>query len=390
MEETLEQTEKQHLNKLNLKFTSIYKAAYQNSGFTVMFSGIISLCIILLYALFSLVYDAINVEISLSTLGLLIALIILAFLTGLILPFLYSYFACYHVLNSQDREKVKLKSFFKTYLIGTSRPIRSALSNFKTILISFLIYTVINFIGLISISIYATNSTGPLHEMYLELSAINVYGEEGIGAIQTIISNYEEALRMPTLIVEFFSLIFSLYYYIHTIARNTFKYFFAMAVNPNGEPQALISANYFFKSGMRGHFVEYHQYFYKILWPATLLYFAGFSGIYFSTSIYLNSDLFIASLTALVVPLVLLTLFLPILFELHSRILSKFERYFFEFASKDLNIRYKEFAMKNQGNSEEKEIQDELKIKMDEFNKYLKELDEAEKETDEEDDKKED
>lgn len=375
-------TEKQALSEKRIVFSEIYKTAFKNSGFTVMCSGIISLCIIIFYALFSLIYNSIKVEIYLSTIEMLIGILVIGLVTGLVLPFVYSFFACYQVMKTEKKEDVTIKSFFKTYVIGINPPFRNALSNLRTVAFSFLIYVLINFVALMIVSIVANSTTGPLHDMYQELSALNFNSQAALDEIDTILLKYEDTIYEVSIYVEFFSLIFAGYYYIHTISRNTFKYFFAMLA-VQGNRNSMNMVNFIFRKSMRGHFIEYHKSFYKILWPATAIYFILFTLIYFLSINLLNLDLVIVCLTSFIVPLVLMTLILPVLFELHDRLFATFQKYYFSTASKIFHSQYNDFIArggKTNGEVDIKEVEKSLKD-LDDF------LDESNKE---DEDKKED
>jgi len=374
--------EKQASSEKRIVFSEIYKTAYKNSGFTVMCSGIISLCIIIFYALFTLIYNSIQVEIYLSTIETLIGILVIGLVTGLVLPFVYSFFACYQVMKTEKKEDVTIKSFFKTYMIGINPPFRNALSNLRTIAFSFLFYILINIFAIIVVSLVANSTTGPLHDMYQELSAINFNSQAALEEVDAIMLKYEDAIYGALIYVEFFSLIFAGYYYIHTISRNTFKYFFAM-LSIQRNRNSLNMVNYVFRRSLRGHFIEYHKSFYKILWPATLVYFASFSTIYFLSIYLLDLDLVIVGLTSFIVPLVLMTLILPVLFELHDRLFPTFQKYYFSAASKIFHSQYNDFIARGGKTNGEVDIK--------EVEKSLKELDDYLDESNKEDeDKKED
>jgi len=371
------QTERQPSNKKRINFVDIYKTAYSNSGFTVMCSGIISLCIIIFYALFSLIYNSIQVEIYLSTIEMLLAILGVGLVTGLILPFVYSFFACYQVLKTEDKDDVSIKSFFKTYILGINPPFRNALSNLKTIVLAFSLYVLINLFAIIIVSIVATSTTGPLHELYEELSALNFNSSSIIEEMDSIILKYEEDIYVVSTYVEFFSLIFAGYYYIHTISRNTFKYFYAMLA-VKGNRNSMNMVNFIYKKSMRGHFFEYHKSFYKILWPATLVYFVGFTLIYRLSLTMLKLDLVIVCLTSFIVPLAILTLILPVLFELHDRLFATFQRYYFSTASEIFHSQYNDFLKRGDPSATNVDIK-EVEKSLNDLDEFLDRSEEEDK-----------
>ncbi|MBQ9266445.1 MAG: hypothetical protein IJ186_05240 [Bacilli bacterium] len=382
MEETLERMERQLLNK-EINFSSIYKAAFKNSGFTVMCSGIISLCIIIFYALFSLIYNSINFEFTLSTFEILIALATIGLITGLITPFVYSFFACYQVMKTPKGDEVTMKNFFKTYMIGISKPFRTALSNFKTVIITFLIYILLGFVAMIIVLGVARFTTGELHEFIIEFNNIDFYADTAIDEVSNLLTKYQETLNTVSLYVEFFSLIFAGYFYIHSTAKNTSKYFYAMMSDPKN-PNSVNVIMFIYKRGIKGHRIEYHKYFYKILWPMTLLYFVTFSVTYFLAAFLLSLDLVIVALTAFIIPLVLLTLFLPVVFELNDNLFPIFQKYYFKSASKIMRSQFDEYKASNSNEKSEEELK-EIENSLNSLDEYIKEANESEEEEKEED-----
>ena len=116
----------------------------------------------------------------------------------------------------------------------------------------------------------------------------------------------------------------------------------------------------------------------------TLLYFVVFSVTYFLAAFLLSLDLVIVALTAFIIPLVLLTLFLPVVFELNDNLFPIFQKYYFESASKIMRSQFDEYKASNSNEKSEEELK-EIENSLNSLDEYIKEANESEEEEKEED-----
>ncbi|MBO8427456.1 MAG: hypothetical protein IAC58_02715, partial [Firmicutes bacterium] len=122
----------------------IFKDRFSESfKFATVISFFCILVFLILFLFDGLLQGAILNFIQNPFLGILY-LVIVAFIISICLsllsPFIYSYFASIDLLGTKLKDKITVKSFLKTYIIGLNRPYRGQLRVFFVCLTSILIY----------------------------------------------------------------------------------------------------------------------------------------------------------------------------------------------------------------------------------------------------------
>ena len=319
---------------------SIYKRFFNDFSFTLLCSSTIIIGVFLIYLLFVFILMQMNLsEIMSSFFGMILLLICLSLILGILTPFIYSLFACNGVLHTKKRDDVKYKSFLKTYFIGSRPPFKGQLQVWNTLINSFLIYVLIEFIVVLLLSAVASNESSAFKPLFDELMALDFSSAEWYNQMDAVLLKYQDLIRITSLISTYFSLFFATYYFMHTIARNTLRYYLAPTLL--NAPNRLVS--YVFKGTMRLHKGEYMKGYYQALWPLTVIYILAFTLSYFLIGFFGPAyiDIGILSLTSILISFALLIPLLPLVFNYHELIWNKFAIYFMELfltnASKEIN-----------------------------------------------------
>lgn len=319
---------------------NIYKKFFNDLSFTLLCSTTIIIGVFLIYLIFVFMLMQIDLgEIMSSFFGLILLLICLSLILGILSPFVYILFACNGVLHTRKKDDVSYKSFLKTYRIGARIPFKGQLQVWNTLVNSFLIYIVVELLIMFALSAIATNDASPFKPLFDELMLLDFSSVNWYSQMDQILAKYEDLIRLTSLISTFFSLFFATYYFFHTIARNTLRYYLAPTLL--NAPNRLIT--YVFKGTLKLHRKEYVSNYYKTLWPLTLLYVISFTLSYFLIGFYGPSyiDIGLLSLTSILISCAVLLPFLPLVFNYHESIWNKFALYFMELfltnASRELN-----------------------------------------------------
>lgn len=320
---------------------NIYKKFFDDLSFTLLCSTTIVIGVFLIYLIFVFMTMQINIgEVMSSFFGLILFLICSSLILGILTPFIYSLFACNGVLHTRKKDDVTYKSFLKTYRIGSRVPFKGQLQVWNVLVNSFLIYMVIEILIMFLLSAIATNEGSPFKPLFDELMALDFSSVTRYSQMDQILLKYESLIRLTSLISTYFSLFFTAYYFFHTIARNTLRYYLAPTLL--NAPNRLVT--YVFKGTMRLHRKEYVANYYKTLWPLTVIFVASFTLSYFLIGFYGPTyiDIGLLSLTSILISCALLLPFLPLVFNYHESIWNKFAIYFMELflnnASRELNV----------------------------------------------------
>lgn len=320
---------------------NIYKKFFDDLSFTLLCSTTIVIGVFLIYLIFVFMTMQINIgEVMSSFFGLILFLICSSLILGILTPFIYSLFACNGVLHTRKKDDVTYKSFLKTYRIGSRVPFKGQLQVWNVLVNSFLIYMVIEILIMFLLSAIATNEGSPFKPLFDELMALDFSSVTRYSQMDQILLKYESLIRLTSLISTYFSLFFAAYYFFHTIARNTLRYYLAPTLL--NAPNRLVT--YVFKGTMRLHRKEYVANYYKTLWPLTVIFVASFTLSYFLIGFYGPTyiDIGLLSLTSILISCALLLPFLPLVFNYHESIWNKFAIYFMELflnnASRELNV----------------------------------------------------
>lgn len=341
---------------------SIYKRFLRDLPTTLLFSLTITIGVFLIYLICVAIFNTgIFTGLASTIFGQLFVLLTISMIIGLIAPFIYSFFACNGVLNTKKRDDVKYKSFLKTYLIGTRAPFNGQLRIWDTLIKSFLIYILVDSISLLFLYLIASGEGSVYQPLFQELSALDMSSQDYLTKLELVLHTYEDLIRSTMLVTGFFSTFFATYFFIHTIAKNTIRYFLAPSLL--GAPNRLVT--YVYRMTMRQRKGEYRKMYYKALWPFTILYVVSFSLTYFLIGFLgpASIELPLVSFTAILVTTIVLLPFLPIVFNFHESIWPKYSTYFLdvfvEGASKELMMARKSLSENEQ--REAKQLDDAQK-----------------------------
>lgn len=318
---------------------NIYKTFIDDSYFTIKMSGTITVALLIVYAVFAFILNEIGDLYNLNVLGYVMFLICISLTLSLVTPFFYSFFAITGGLHSPRADSITYKSFLKTYFLGRRPPFKNILSVWRNLIDAFLVYILTEFaVGLI-ISLIAISTKGELNTFFVDLYRL-LSTEGSTQALNSLLEKHEVLIGNIQMGSNFVALLFSTYFFLHSIVTNSFKYYVApMLLNA---PSRTI--DYVFKKGLKNHRKEYYEGYYLCALPSLILFLIGFFGSYFLLY-YLGAahlDINILSLTSIVVGSILGLPFIPIIFNYHEKIWPKFSQYFLEFflesATKELNI----------------------------------------------------
>lgn len=339
------------------KVKEIYKTFFDDFSFTLLCSTTIIIGVFLIYLIFAAVLFNNGISVLASNFfGSLLIIICLSMILGLISPFVYSLFACNGVLHSKRKEEVSYKSFLKTYLIGTRAPFNGQLQIWNTLLKSFLIFFGLQLVALMILSILAMDEGSAFKPLLDEISKLNPSSNNYFFDLEKVLADHADLIRTTSLFTNFFGLLISTYYFIHTISKHTMRYFLAPSLL--NAPNRLVT--YVYKATMKQHKKEYLSSYYKVLWPMTVLY-----GVTFALSYFLIGflgpkaiDINVLSLTAMFISVCALVPFLPLVFNYHESIWPKFSYYFMQLfisnASRELNQAKKD--LQNNSNFDKQNI----------------------------------
>ena len=311
-------------------FKKIYKRFLRDSSTNLLFSSTLTVGVFLIYLIGVLFFvNGGGSAIMNNIFGLIIVIAFGAMIIGLLSPFIYSFFACNGVLNTNKRNDVKYTSFLKTYMIGTRAPFNGQLRIWNTLLISFLIYFILNTFAYVILVAVAQNEGSPFKAYFDELNAIDILSPNYYGEVGIINAKYDSLIRSSLLITQFISLFISTYYFIHTIAKNTIRFFLAPALL--NAPNRLVT--YVYKQTMRKYKSDYRKKYYGALWPLTLLFVVSFSLTFFLLGYLMpvSMNQALLGLTSILVSLIVLLPFLPVLFNFHETIWPKYSIYFLDY-----------------------------------------------------------
>ena len=291
--------------------------------------------------IFALILNQIGSLNVLSYLEYFLAIIGICLVLGIVSPFIYSFFAINGGLHSNARDKIKYTSFLKTYLIGTRPPFSGQLRLSMTLLKAICINILLTFLVSIIVYFFSLNSGSELNAIVNEImAAFNLAdSNEALTAIENVILNHQEFIKELSLLTTFFPLLIAVYYFLHTVSRNTFKYYLATSLGVRTPKQAV---EYIFVRTLRTHRKDYNLNYYYTAFPLTIIFVVSFTLSYFLLGYFgpAQMSISILSLTAIVIGIIASLPFLPIIFNTHEEMWSKywllFMGVFLENAEKEL------------------------------------------------------
>ena len=324
-----------------VNFKKVYQRFLDDVGFTIKMSGTITVALLIIYLIFALILNQIGSLNVLSYLEYFLAIIGICLVLGIVSPFIYSFFAINGGLHSNARDKIKYTSFLKTYLIGTRPPFSGQLRLSMTLLKAICINILLTFLVSIIVYFFSLNSGSELNAIVNEImAAFNLAdSNEALTAIENVILNHQEFIKELSLLTTFFPLLIAVYYFLHTVSRNTFKYYLATSLGVRTPKQAV---EYIFVRTLRTHRKDYNLNYYYTAFPLTIIFVVSFTLSYFLLGYFgpAQMSISILSLTAIVIGIIASLPFLPIIFNTHEEMWSKywllFMGVFLENAEKEL------------------------------------------------------
>ena len=352
-----------------------YTKFKKDLNYTFSLSGSVSLVVLVLYALSALflyIFNSNNISVIWSFVLIFVFTMIIV---GLLSPFLYSFFANNAILEGPDREKVGIKSLFKTSKFGFFAPYKGLLNTWLTLLISIIIFlftsTIVN--TLILAILYYSNGAYKTFFDSLNTSDYN--------AIMDQINKNSSLFAIPSMVSNLVALCLSLFFFLRNILINIFKY--SIAGLFLGIPRKAL--NYIFKDTIKKHKKEFLKGFYSHAWIILVVFFVFLIGSYFglyfgfSSLSEKNSSSFIMiiSLTSVVVALIVSLIFYPILFNHYLDIFNVYRNYF---VNNFVSIMTSEIKQAKEMEGNNQEFENQIKIaenKLDDFKKKMGAQDES-------------
>ncbi len=346
-----------------------YKKFKKDLNYTFSLSGSVSLVVLALYALSALFLYLFNSYNLSSIWSFLLIFIFIMIVVGILSPFLYSFFANNAILEGPDREKVGIKSLFKTAKFGFFPPYKGLLNTWLTLLVSIIIFLVSTTVvdTLILTILYYTNGT--YNEFFNSLVGVSDYN-----ALLEAISSHGELFFVPSMISTLVSLCLSIFFYLRNILINIFKY--SIAGLFLGIPRRAL--NFIFKDTIKKHKKEFLKGFYSHAWIILVVFFAcligSYIGLYFTFSNLseknYSSFIMIISITSVVIALIISLIFYPILFNHYLDIFNVYRNYF---VNNFVSIMSSEIKQAKEMENNE-EFNSQIKIaedKLDDFKKKM-------------------
>lgn len=285
-----------------------YRLYASNLNITLKYSAFISFLIVGVFFLLTIVL--INVPYS-SIWGFFLIIIVIYLIIRFLTPYLYSFFACNHGLCIN--KEMNFKVFFSTRIIGKSLLYRNILRIIPRLAYSYLLYIVMATISICVILFVGENFIDTtLYSFIKEFDALYL-SNSSIEEIYELFSKYNELIYNLSQVINFISLLFASFYFIHSIAYSFINYYVATLVNISN-PKKNEPVN--FKKVLKEKKFNYFKGYFKTTWPLYLLGLISFSLSYFLCyKFFTSSSILIHSLISLTITLVFLFPFLPVVLD---------------------------------------------------------------------------
>ena len=337
----------------------IFDQFKNSSVMTLRFSAIITVFIVLIYAIAALILRAINFD-NLSFLSIILVIFFVFLLISVIQPFIYSYVAMNIILSDPAvSDKVRVSGFFKTASIGFQPRIRKCLPIFSSLLFAILFYVISSFVTILLIYFICAIFSDPFKNLLTEFS--NLYYSLTIdeAAIDAILNEMVALIEPYTVIAEAISSFVAVYVFFHLIGKNIFKYFFI----PMGSflPEPIFRS--VFKNMLKSHKKEFNKDYYSIAWIFLIIYCVTF--ILTTVLLILKTTMppLIISITSAIVSLIFIMPFLPLLFNKYQKMVLFYEKYFSYETNKKIEEEIKTLKDNYDKFSNEEKIQVDALIK---------------------------
>lgn len=332
--------------------SSSFKQFKNNLNYTLLCSAFISAIILILYVIAAAILTTVNFD-NMGILEISIFLLFIFALCGIIIPFLYSYFACNTILNSPQRDAVKFSSFLKTVPLAIRYPQKGQLNTWNNLLVAALIYILTSFVFSIIIYLSLYNLDQSFKEVFDGLTTI-VQNNASFVEIAEYYSKYSSYFELPNLISNFAALFFGVYYFLHNILVNIFKYLLSPALGTiNNKIKSVV-----FKVTIKEHKKEFYKNYYSVSFILIIIYMIIMPLSYFGlNALGINGmSNSLLSLSSVSITLLFLLPFVPLVFNLYGNIWFIWEKYFLanfvKLAKSNINLLKHEFGEMNANQSE--------------------------------------
>lgn len=282
---------------------------------TLRFSAIISLIVIIMYAVMAYFLSSI-LSSETSYVEIIAVLLFVICVIYLVQPFFYSYLAMTILLHSNQSDKVRSSGFFKTAMLGFRRPVKDALMIPSSLIFSILIYILgtIVFGGLIFLILYYTN--GDYRNLMDGLASIQQTGS--LQAVNNYLEEHASMFASPFVYIQFLASFGAFFFFMHRAGVNSFKYVFIPF--SYGIPRNFNNLLFkkLIKDNRKVFYRDYYSVSYIYIIIMVIIYPVAYFSLYFVNM--QNSSYFILILTSLLLTILIILPFLPILFTLYETI----------------------------------------------------------------------
>ncbi len=321
-----------------------YKTFKERFPSTVQFAAILTLVVILicviLFLFESVFLYALYYVLMSPFIGILYFILIVAFMSVIVSiasPLIYSYFASNVVLGTPKAENANIRNFLRTYSIGCRAPIKGQLHVFSN-----LIYTILIMLGLM-ILVSGIGFAIVYNKNYLDFATlfdqtIDVYTEYIVTGSESSLTQLNEllnnenlntAIQIPLLLGNYVGLLGGLYFFIHRINLNVFKYYIANTfhgVNPRGCKEI-------YRRGLSKIKGKFYKDYYGTLYPLTITFVVVLTLAYWLlgslVSIFV-SDMFVLDLIVVIIVSVIMLPLMPVAFNLYDDMRRKYQSSFMD------------------------------------------------------------
>lgn len=301
-------------SKKNNKILNNFK---NNLSYTFLLGGGVALIIIVLFALSALFFYLTGDSQYQDFLSLILLILFLTLVVGILSPFIYSYFANNAVLFSNNKDKVGIKSLFKTAKFGFRRPVKGLLSNFITLAGCILIYMILTMV-IKSVVFMAMPSFNEEASIFFNGLADILQNGGTNEAINSLYATYAHIFYIPEMIINLVGMVVISIIFLRIMLFNVLKYTAAFNYAQFNKK----TFNAIFKRATSKHKADFYPDFYKYALPIfiifVVIFVASYLGLYFGfnkAETNFNSFILFITLTSVIIAIVISLLFFPLVFD---------------------------------------------------------------------------
>lgn len=344
----------------NNKEISVYKEFRSCFAENSIYSAIVILCICVLYALFSFIISSINIS---NYVGFVLFIIFLVIIFNFIVGLSNAYSnSCISSIAVENEEKIKFKDkiniFFSSFLLGFQKNRRKVLKITSNIIFTILIYFLVLSITFVLSITYLYNTDLFVHDLFSSLNSSDL--ENIIYAIEENSSHFLFSFVISNFIAIFLSSWFFLHKIIFGFQKNIIN-LFLIFVKPN-------DLNFLFKNIVKANKKEHYLNYYKYVWILFVVFYSLFSLSYFLI-FYLsneNVNIFILSLSSIVIGVIFSIPLLPIIFYFYANFYDE-TRILLYMSVYNKFVKHQDVSFKEEDNLSKSTIEESYKKFLDEY-----------------------